>query len=352
MGSRMARNLMKAGFHLTVHNRSRQIVDDLVKGLISFENSALDDYIIIKSDGVPTYNFAAVIDDALMEMTHIIRGDDHLSNTPRQIQVYQALGFALPKFAHIPMILGPDKTRLSKRHGATSVTQYRDNGYLPESMLNYLALLGWSLNATETLFTKEQLVKYFTLERCSKNPAVFDTKKLEWMNGVYIRKAEVARIAEMAVPYLQAAGLVSENPTARELELVNQVVALQQTRLKTVNEIVETSEYFFRRPTSYEEAALANLAVPHAVKALETLRGKLSDSSLAWETPALEEAFKSVWEELGLSTGELIHPVRSALTGKKVSPGIYDVLLVLGREESLARLGAGVVAAKEAAQTA
>lgn len=323
------------------------VLDDLIRGRIVFDNSTLDDFVIIKSDGMPTYNFAAVIDDAAMEMTHIIRGDDHISNTPRQIQVYEALGLPLPKFAHVPMILGADKTRLSKRHGATAVGQYREAGYLPETMVNYLALLGWSLNATETVFSREELIKHFTLERCSKNPAVFDPKKLEWLNGVYIRQATPERLEGLLMPALVAEGLLSEAEAAdpARREYVRKVIVLQQTRLRLLTEFVSTSAYFFRDPEDYEEAALEHLRRPYVPGVLRELAARLERLAV-FAQPLLEEVFKGLMAELNLSPGELIHPARTALTGRKVSPGIYDVVELLGRETVVRRLRAGAARAE------
>ena len=192
-------------------------VRDLTHGTVVFDNSQLDDFVIIKSDGMPTYNFAVVIDDATMDITHVIRGEDHLSNTPKQIQIYEALGFQVPEFAHIPMILGPDKARLSKRHGATSVTQFRDEGYLPEAMLNYLALLGWGYDDSQTVFSVDELIEKFSLERVSKNPAVFDIKKLEWLNGLYIRELTIEQLYELTLPYLQKEGLVGTSLSEQEI---------------------------------------------------------------------------------------------------------------------------------------
>lgn len=323
------------------------VLDDLIRGRITFDNSTLDDFVLVKSDGLPTYNFAAVIDDAAMEITHIIRGDDHISNTPRQIQVYQALGLALPQFAHVPMILGPDKTRLSKRHGATSVGEYRKAGYLPEAMVNYLALLGWSLNATETVFSREDLVRHFTLERCSKNPAVFDPKKLEWLNGVYIRQATPERLAELVLPDLLEAGLLTPaaagDPEKREY--LREVIELQQTRLRLLTEFVPSSAYFFRDPETFEPAAEEHLAKPYAAATLRELATRL-EALPVFAQPHLEEVFTGLRGELNLSAGELIHPVRSALTGRKVSPGIYDVVGLLGRETVARRLRAGAARAE------
>ncbi|MGE5507199.1 MAG: glutamate--tRNA ligase [Chitinophagales bacterium] len=319
------------------------VINDLIRGRIVIDNSTLDDFVLMKSDGMPTYNFAAVIDDAAMEITHVIRGDDHISNTPRQIQVYEALGLPLPQFAHVPMILGPDKTRLSKRHGATAVGQYKEQGYLPEAMVNYLALLGWSLNATETLFSREQLVKYFTLERCSKNPAVFDLKKLEWMNGVYIRQTPTDKLAELVLPFLTAEGVVTEKQAVEPgfREYLRKVAELQQTRLKRLDEFVSASRYFFADPELGEglaDAVREQLAKPYVAAALTHLSAKL-EALPEFGHAEVEQAFGETMADLGLGTGELIHPVRAALTGQKVSPGIYDVVLVLGRETVLRRLG-------------
>lgn len=331
-------------------DQGETVLDDLIRGRITFDNSTLDDFVLVKSDGMPTYNFAAVIDDASMEITHIIRGDDHISNTPRQIQVYQALGLALPKFAHVPMILGADKTRLSKRHGATAVGQYRELGYLPETMVNYLALLGWSLNATETVFSREDLIKHFSLERCSKNPAVFDPKKLEWLNGVYIRQTSPEKLAELLLPALIAEGLLSE-ADARDpgkMEYLRQVIALQQTRLRLLTEFVPTSAYFFQDPQEFEEAAEAHLKKPYVPQALRALAERLEKLE-TFTQPHLEEVFTGLMAELELGTGDFIHPVRSALTGRKVSPGIYDVVALLGRETVLRRLLAGAERAERLA---
>lgn len=323
------------------------VLDDLIRGRITFDNTTLDDFVLIKSDGMPTYNFAAVIDDAAMEITHVIRGDDHISNTPRQIQVYEALGLPLPQFAHVPMILGSDKTRLSKRHGATAIGQYREAGYLPETMVNYLALLGWSLNATETVFSREQLIRYFTLERCSKNPAVFDPKKLEWLNGVYIRQTSPERLAELLLPDLRKAGLLTEAEAADPARrtYLQKVVELQQTRLRLLTEFVPTSAYFFRDPEEFEEAALEHLKRPYAAAALRQLADRLERLE-PFAQPHLEEVFTGLMGELGLGAGDLIHPVRAALTGRKVSPGIYDVVALLGRETTVRRLRAGATRAE------
>ncbi|MBE3574691.1 MAG: glutamate--tRNA ligase [Firmicutes bacterium] len=317
------------------------VVDDLIRGRMRFENDVLEDFVLLKHDGVPTYNFAAVVDDASMKITHVIRGDDHISNTPKQIQIYRALGWEPPKFAHLSMILGPDHTRLSKRHGATSVGQYKDNGYLPEAMINYLALLGWSLNATEQIFSREELIRHFTLERVGKNPAVFDNQKLEWMNGVYLRKLSPEQLTQAAWPFMQAGGLVQEpSPAEAPAEVrqrVQRALQLMQTRVRTLAAFPEAVRYFFTADNPVEEAAAAFLAQPGAAARLQKLADRL-EATEPFHQENIQAAFAAVQEELGISAGELIHPARAALTGRKVSPGIYDVVELLGRDESVRRL--------------
>ncbi len=321
------------------------VVEDLVRGKVTFENEVVDDFVIVKSDGMPTYNFAVVVDDHLMEISHVIRGEDHLSNTPKQIQLYEALGWEVPRFAHISMILGPDKTKLSKRHGATSVIQYKDDGYLPEALMNYLALLGWSYNATDNLFSKEQLIEYFTLEAVSKNPAVFDYAKLQWMNGVYIRETSVERLTELCRPFMEQAGLIEPDLSPAELERVTKIVAEMQTRLKTINEIAELTSYFFT-DVNYDEKALKNLNNELAPQILERLAAIIEEIS-EFTQEALEEEFAKLMSEFDVKLGKLIHPVRAAVTGRAVSPGIYETLLLVGRDEVIKRLRAGAVKAKE-----
>ncbi|NLM40644.1 MAG: glutamate--tRNA ligase, partial [Firmicutes bacterium] len=251
---------------------------DIVRGSVKFPNSQVDDFVIMKSDGVPTYNFAVVIDDALMEITHVIRGEDHIPNTPKQIQLYEALGFEVPRFAHIPMILGSDKTRLSKRHGATSVTQFAEEGYLPDAMVNYLALLGWGYDDSQTLFSREELIEKFSLERVSKNAAVFDFQKLQWMNGVYIRELSLDEFYKRALPYLQQAGLVPEEMTADVEEKARKVLSEMQSRVKLVSEVVEMSRYFFTDDFAYDEKAVAKfLLKDQAADILSFLRSKFAE---------------------------------------------------------------------------
>jgi len=314
------------------------VIPDLIRGPVVFPNNQVDDFVIIKSDGVPTYNFAVVIDDALMEITHVIRGEDHIPNTPKQIQLYKALGFPIPAFAHIPMILGSDKTRLSKRHGATSVTQFRDEGYLPDAMVNYLALLGWGYDDSQTLFSRAELIEKFSLERVSKNPAVFDFQKLQWMNGVYIRELSLDEFYEKTLPYLHNAGLVPGEPSAEQKQMIMAVLKEMQSRIKLLSEVVEMSRYFFTEDFQYNEDAARKILLKGEGKTvLEHLRQALSQVQ-EFNHAELEPVFNGAVESLGLKLGKVIQPLRVAVTGTNVSPGIYEVLEIVGKERTLARI--------------
>jgi len=223
------------------------VVEDLIHGPVQFDNSGLDDFIIARSDGYPTYNFAAVVDDAAMGITHVIRGDDHLSNTPRQILLYQALGYPLPEFAHIPMILGPDRTRLSKRHGATSISAYREMGYLPEAMVNYLVRLGWS-HGDQEIFTLEEMIRYFSLEKVGKTPAIFDPQKLEWVNAHYIKTLASSYLVDQMRPFWIQTGIAKEELEAAPQGWLGSIVDALRERARTLAELAQSSRYFFQDP--------------------------------------------------------------------------------------------------------
>jgi glutamyl-tRNA synthetase len=306
-------------------------VSDLIRGLVVFKNEVLDDFVILKSDGFPTYNFACVIDDHLMEITHVIRGDDHLSNTPRQILLYQAFGWSLPKFAHIPMILGKDKARLSKRHGATSVIAYRDIGYLPEAVLNYIAKLGWGYRDQE-VFTREELIEKFTLEGISKGPAVFDPDKLNWLNGKYIRSILPERLVNLCEPLLLAA----YGP--QDLAYLKKVVMAYHDRLVLIPDIVNLSSYFFQDTFEYDPAGKEkHLQTEEGKKVLELLKARLTALE-PFTKDQIEPVFKTLAAELQIKLGQVIHPCRMALTGTLQSPPMYDVVEILGKERVVKRL--------------
>jgi glutamyl-tRNA synthetase len=310
---------------------------DGVRDEVSFQNSVLDDLVILRADRHPTYNFSAVIDDHTMEITHILRGDDHVSNTPRQIRIYRALGWEPPHFAHIPMILGPDGTRLSKRQGATSVTEFRDQGFLPEAMVNFLALLGWAYDGEREIFTLEELTQVFSLERVSKNPAIFNYEKLEWMNGEYFRALPLARRTDLVVEHTRATRTVPES-ALRDREFMERAVEAVGERMKRPQQFLDYSAYLFVDRVEPDPGAWAELqAKREAAPRLRKLADVLA-SATPFEHDALEQATRGLAARDGVKAGEVIMPARIALTGKKVTPGIFDVMLLLGRERTIRRL--------------
>ncbi|GIW46625.1 MAG: glutamate--tRNA ligase [Deltaproteobacteria bacterium] len=306
-------------------------VEDLIRGTIVFDAKDIDDFIIQKTDGFPTYNFAVVVDDATMSITHVIRGDDHLANTPKQILIYKALGYELPKFAHVSMILGPDRTKLSKRHGATSVIAYREMGYLPEALVNYLTRLGWSYGDQE-IFSREELIEKFTLDNVGKSPAVFNPEKLLWLNGWYIRNKPVEEIARLVLPFLEKRGV----KTTLNEKLIKVVNSLRE-RAKTLKELADASLYFFTDEIEYDESARKKFLTPEIVPIFRDLIERLSSLS-DFSASELQRVFGEIIEQKGLKLVQVAQPVRVALTGKTVSPGIFEVMEILGKEKVLERL--------------
>ncbi|MGB4273596.1 MAG: glutamate--tRNA ligase [Bacillota bacterium] len=314
------------------------VVNDIVRGDVVFQNEHIDDFVILKSDGYPTYNFAVVIDDALMKITDVIRADEHLPNTPKQIMMYKALGFELPRFAHVSMILGKDKTKLSKRHGATSVTQYRDDGYLPEALINYLVLLGWAYDAEQQIFSREELIQKFTLDKVSKNPAIFDPDKLLWMNGHYIREQDNKVLVDLAIDHLRKAGLVSEEPSNEELSKVRAVVSILKERIRTMGDIVSQGDFFFTDEFAVDDEAISKfLTRDYVPETFEALKARLEAAS-PFNRQAVEEVIRGYAKEVGRKAGEVIHPLRVALTGRSVSPGIFEVMEILGKDACCRRI--------------
>jgi len=307
------------------------ILRDLIKGVIEFENAELDDLIIQRSDGWPTYNFSAVVDDATMSITHVIRGDDHVNNTPRQILLYEALGYPLPQFAHVPMILGADKTRLSKRHGAASVLAYKEMGYLPQALVNYLVRLGWSYGDQE-VFNQQELVEKFSLENVGKSAAVFNTEKLLWLNGLYIRQEKPEILADLLLPFLEQKGL-----RPRSQAWLGEIVKTLKDRSKTLLDMANQAEFYFRSDFHFDEKAAKKHLTPNIREPLDMLIAKI-ESSPELDEKGLEEAFREVLTRKEIKLGALAQAVRVALTGKAVSPGIYEVMKILGREEVVKRI--------------
>jgi glutamyl-tRNA synthetase len=303
----------------------------LIKGTIEFDNTELDDLIIQRSDGWPTYNFSAVVDDATMSITHVIRGDDHVNNTPRQIQLYEALGYPLPQFAHVPMILGADKARLSKRHGATSVMAYKEMGFLPQALVNYLVRLGWSYGDQE-VFSKEELVEKFSLENIGKSAGVFNTEKLLWLNGLYIRQEKPEILAELLLPFLDTRGL-----KPRSSAWLTEVTQTLQERSKTLVEMADQAEFYFRGDFDFDEKAAKKHLTQNIKEPLEVLIARI-ESSPELSEKGLEEIFQEIVSSKGIKLGALAQAVRVAITGKAASPGIYEVMKILGKDEALKRL--------------
>lgn len=308
------------------------IVDDLIKGTVRFENEELDDLVIQRGDRYPTYNFAVVVDDAEMGITHVIRGDDHLNNTPRQIVIYEALGYKVPRFAHVPMILGSDKTRLSKRHGATSVMAYSDMGYLPEALVNYLVRLGWSFGDQE-IFSAEEMIRCFSLDSVGKSAAVFNPDKLLWLNQHYIREADPGRIAEMVKPFFRKAGI-----EAKDGVFLERVVGDMKSRSKTLADLAEGGAFYFQDAVSYDEEAAKKFLTPEVVEPLEEI-ADLIPSCSDFTKEGIETLLRKIADERQIKLKVIAQPLRVALTGKTVSPGIDEVMITLGKERVVKRIG-------------
>ena len=314
-------------------------VDDLIKGRIVFDNNVLDDLIILRSNGYPTYNFSVVVDDALMGITHVVRGDDHLTNTPRQVPIFAALGFPVPRFGHLPMILGSDKARLSKRHGATSIMAYKEMGYLPEAMVNYLVRLGWS-HGDQELFTRQELIEKFSWDHVQKSPAVFNPEKLLWLNAEHIKMSPPGQVAQALMPLLDQAGL-RDDVRAVSADWVAQLVVLVRERTKTLVDMVEWVRPYFGPLPTFDEAAAKKFLTAEIAPLLTSITERF-DRLPSFSKREWEETFKKLVEEEGIKMGQLAQPVRVCLTGRTASPGLFEVMEVLGRERTLLRLRKGI----------
>ncbi|MGE3522646.1 MAG: glutamate--tRNA ligase [Candidatus Dadabacteria bacterium] len=309
-------------------------ITDLLRGVVSFDAADIDDFVILKTDGFPTYNFAVVADDSEMNITHVIRGDDHLTNTPRQALIYKALSLDMPKMAHVSMILGPDGKRLSKRHGDTSVIAYKDEGYLPDALVNYLTRLGWSFGDQE-IFTREELVEKFTLDNVGKSAAVFNMEKLDWLNGWYIRNRPAGEIAALVLPMLKERAINAELDTKLEM-----IVKELGQRAKTLLDIVNSIGYFYAEEITFDEKAAEKFLTPETGEVLNDLSERIASGEFT--SDGLHADFEKIMEERGIKMGAIAQPVRVALTGGTVSPGIFEVMEILGKEEVLKRLGRAV----------
>ncbi len=335
----------EAALRFKAPQTGQTVVDDLIKGKIVFDNTVLDDLIILRSNGYPTYNFSVVVDDALMRITHVVRGDDHLTNTPRQVPMFQALGFPVPQFGHLPMILSSDKARLSKRHGATSIMAYKEMGYLPDAMVNYLVRLGWS-HGDQELFTRSDLIEKFNWKNVQTSAAVVNPDKLLWMNAEYLKTSPPGDVARALAPFLKQAGLLDDTHAVPQEWLV-QLVVLVRERAKTLVEMVEWVKPYFGEAVVWEEEAAKKFLTPATAPVLRKLLDRFV-SIPGFSKQGWEEQFKRLVEEEGMKMGQLAQPVRVALTGRTASPGLFDVMEVLGRDRTLARLRQSLARAEAA----
>ncbi|MDQ3911682.1 MAG: glutamate--tRNA ligase [Actinomycetota bacterium] len=342
MGPEEAQKKIEAGEPYTVRMKTpregKTVIEDIIRGPVTFENANLEDFVLMKSSNTPTYNFAAAVDDAAMRISHVIRGDDHLSNTPRQILVYDALGYELPAFAHVPQVLGPDKKKLSKRHGAASVEDFAEQGYLPEALFNYLALLGAGYAADEEIFSPDELAERFRIDRVSGNPAVFDEKKLLAINAIYLRRQSPEELALIAAPMLAESGAATPEELQRDMPRLAAIMALLKDRLNRIIEIPEAAGYFYGARLEYEPEQFEKQfgkefvqeTFPEVLTRLETLP--------EWSEAAIEETVRGLASEKDKGARHLIHPLRFAATGRTVSAGLFETLALLGRERTLLRV--------------
>lgn len=315
---------------------------DLIHGEIIFDTQLLDDLVIMKSDGSPTYNFACVIDDALMKISCVIRGDDHLSNTPKQITLYKALNFAPPQYAHLPMILGPDHSPLSKRHGAVAVNQYQEKGYLPEAVLNYLALLGWGTPESQQIFSLEELINKFSLSRVSKSPAVFDEKKLTWLNGRYIKQATKTRILNLVIEHLKKKGYLKGTINVEKQNWIAKIIEVVGDRLKYISQIEDYADFFFLKKVKFNQEALNKiLEQTYVPSVLKKVKEKF-ETLKSFNGENIEKILREIAQEFNLKNGEVLHPLRIALTGKMVTPPLFETMILLGKETTIQRIGEAI----------
>lgn len=313
-------------------------INDLVRGEVSFECSGIGDYIIVKSDGIPTYNFAVVVDDHTMAISHVIRAEEHLPNTPRQVLLYEALGWNTPEFAHVSLILGKDRAKMSKRHGSTAIEQYQGKGYMPEALVNFLALLGWSPGGEEEIFPLDELKQQFSLERVAKSPAVFDLDKLNWLNGHYIRQAPLEQITDLAIPYLEKAGYISLPLSPEKYQWVQTIVASVRKYLSFMEEITDHVKIYFDdriEVESEETRAVMNGGQVPAV--LSALKEKVASGGVLTDSGA-KLALKEVGKTLGVKGQQIFMPVRVALTGSIHGPDLDKIMAILGKDKVAKRL--------------
>jgi glutamyl-tRNA synthetase len=316
---------------------------DEIWGDVAFENSVIEDLVLLKSDGYPTYHLANVVDDHAMEITHVIRAEEYISSTPLHIMTYEALGYTLPKFAHVPMVLGVDRSKLSKRHGSTSVLEFRDQGYLPEALLNFMALVGWSLDDKTDIISREELIKNFSLERVNKNAGIFNYEKLQWMNGVYIRGLNPDDLIGKVVPFMEKY-LPSEVKRPLDIEYVQKIVPLIRERISTLKDAADYTGFFFLDELTYDAAMFTDkkMTAETSLTALKAAEEKLS-SLESFSPDLLETTLRHLAEELGIKAGQLFNPLRVATTARDAAPPLFETMAVLGKERCLKRIRTALV---------
>ena len=316
------------------------IVEDIIRGTVSFESEQFDDFIIMKSNGTPAYNFACAVDDNAMQISHVIRAEEHLSNTPKQCLIYRALGYEIPLFAHLSMILAPDRSKLSKRHGATAVGEFQEMGCLPEALVNYLTLLGWSPAEEQSeIISPDQTIPSFSLEKVSKTAAVYDVQKLIWLNGQYITTYQLDSLTLQAIPFFIQAHLITRLEAEEKREYIRNVVRVVRERVRTLGELAEASRYFFQDIVGYDEEGLEKYFIKQeGVAALLTKGRECLNTLEEFDVESTESAYRQLMDELKIKGGIIIHPTRLALTGRTVSPGLFDVMAQLGKRKCLERL--------------
>ena len=327
----------KYSLRIKIPQDGNVVVHDIIHGDVNFDLTQYDDFVIMKSNGMPTYNFAVCVDDHLMGMTHVLRAEEHLSNTPKQLLVYQAFGWQAPQFGHMPMILAPDRSKLSKRHGATSVEEFRDKGYLPQAIVNYLSLLGWSAGDEREKLTVQETLEAFRMEDMSKKAAIYDTVKLTWMNGQYLSELPLETLWPDARAFIVKSGLVDEAFMAGHEDYMKHLVDVVRVRVKTLQEVVDASIYFFRDFECYDEKGVAKqFKKENAALLKDCLQALKADSEFS--LASTEAVYNKLAADHGLGLGKIIQPTRLALTGRTVSPGMFDVMVLLGKEKTLERL--------------
>lgn len=313
-------------------------INDLIHGKIVFKNKFIEDFVLLRSNGDPTYNHSCVVDDNAMKISLVIRGDDHIPNTPKQVNIYKALSYPIPKFAHLPMILGPDGSKLSKRHGATAVGEYEEVGYLPQTMLNFLTLLGWSYDDKTTIFSKNDLINKFSIEHVSKNPAIFDTKKLDWMNGYYIRNLTVKELAELIIPFLQKEELLPKKISKEDRDKIEEIVPIIQERIKHLSDVAPLTDFLFKEKIEIEEKALKDAKKTENKEKIINLTISKLASLKEFSKERIEKALREVLDELSVKAGKAFMLIRIAISGKKVSPPLFESIYILGKDRTIQRL--------------